>query len=147
MCWSTPRGKEEQLRASPTVSKVWASDPPRRRREGPDKHLQPLARRLPALVPWTLSPPIRRLGPAFKESCGFHQEVERSAPKEPWTLPSSISQGPALLGTQCGTGSSAPSPLPHLPQWVYPSQVHFFLSFLATQTDCTVELCFNWILA
>lgn len=93
-----PQAKEELPRPSPTVSKVWAADPPAPGR-GLINALSLCTGRNPALVPRTLSLslPIRKLGPAFKESCRFHQEEERSAPKGPWTLPSAVSQRPASL--------------------------------------------------
>ena len=97
-------------------------------------------------MPWTLSPPIRRPGPAFEETCWFHQEVERSAPEGRWTSLAPVSQGPASLGTRCAAGSSALSPLSPFPQWILPSQ-GLFPSLLAAQTSCTVELSSNWTLA
>lgn len=138
-----PQGKEELPRPSSTTSKVWAADPPTPGR-GPINTLSLCTRRSPASVPRTLSLPIRKLGPAFKEGYRFHQEVEGSALKGPWTLPSAMSQRPAFLrGTRCGAGPSALGPLPRLPQWASPSEVHLLIAFLAPQTTCAVELCFT----
>lgn len=144
MCWSVPRGKEEQSRSSATVSKVWASDRPAAGRGLINSAASCTWH--PAPVPCTLSPPIRRPSPAFEETCQFHQEVERSAPEERQTSPASASQAPALLQTRCGAGSSALSPLPPIPQWILLSQ-GLSPSFLATQTSYTVELSSNWTLA
>ena len=123
---ATPRARRPPAVPSPAPAPVPAPRraAPRRQRSSCSQHAASLMQR-PPLVPWTLSPPIRRPGPAFEETCWFHQEVERSAPEGWWTSPAPISQGPASLGTQCGAGSSALSPLPPLPQWILPIQRPF----------------------
>lgn len=93
-------GKEALSRPSPTMSKVWAANRPTAGRG-----LIMLGASAPAaLVPLTLRRLIRRLSPAFKESCRFHQEAERSAAQGTLDLALTISRGPASLGTQCGAG-------------------------------------------
>lgn len=96
-------GKEALSRPSPTMSKVWVANRPAAGR-GLINAWGLRTHRHPALVPPTLRRLIRRLSPAFKESCRFHQEAERSAAQGALDLALTISRGPASLGTQCGAG-------------------------------------------
>lgn len=98
MSWGIPRGRRSCHVQAQLCPKSGQLTPTRTPGKGLINTLSLYTRRHPAPESRTLSLPIRKLGPAFMESCRFHQEVQRSSLKGPWTLPLAISQRPASLG-------------------------------------------------